>query len=199
MVKRVFSIHGWGGSPDTDWHPWLKQELDKKGFKVEVPAMPEPLNPKISSWVSTLKKAVGKSDKDTYLIGHSIGCQTVLRYIEQMDKNERVGGVILVAGWLHLTVDTWDENYTEEIAAPWLNTPIDFDKIKQHTTQIVDFYSEDDPYVPVSDSVLFKERLNAKVISVGNKGHVSKEDGVKEVPFVVGELMKIARKNQIVI
>ncbi|MBI4980923.1 alpha/beta hydrolase [Candidatus Woesearchaeota archaeon] len=193
MSKQVFIIHGWGGSPDTDWHPWLKQELERKGFKVEVPAMPDSFNPKIHSWVSTLKKAVGKSDKDTYFIGHSIGCQTILRYVEKLNQSEKVGGVIFVAGWLHLTVDTWDENYTEEIAAPWLNTPIDFNKIKEHATQMVDFYSENDPYVPVTDSILFKEKLDAKSISVGNKGHVSGEDRVKEVPFVVEELMRMVK------
>ena len=195
MAKRVFLVHGWGGSPDNDWHQWLKRELEQRGFKVEVPVMPDSLNPTISSWISKLKEVVGKCDKDTYFVGHSIGCQAIMRYVETLSKDEKVGGIIFVAGWLHLTVDTWDEVYTQKIAAPWLNTPIDFNKIKEHIDRIVDFYSENDPYVSVTDAVLFKEKLGAKIVSVGNKKHVSGEDGIKEVPFVVEELMRMVGEN----
>jgi len=34
MSKRVFLIHGWEGSPEEGWRPWLKKELEKRGFKV---------------------------------------------------------------------------------------------------------------------------------------------------------------------
>ena len=141
MVKRVFLIHGWGGSPDTDWHQWLKRELEKKYFEVEIPVMPDSLNPTISTWVSKLKEVVGKCDKDTYFVGHSIGCQAIMRYVEKLNKDEKVGGIIFVAGWFNLTDEAWDETYTKKIAAPWLNTNIDFNKIKEHTNKIVDFYS----------------------------------------------------------
>lgn len=189
MIKRVFIIHGWGGNPEEDWLQWLKRELEKKQFIVKVPTMPNSLDPKITSWVSKLKKVVGRCDKDTYFVGHSIGCQAIMRYVEQLDKIEKVGGIIFVAGWFNLTDNTWDDTYTKEIAKPWLNTPINFNKIKEHTDKIVDFYSENDPYVPVTDSILFKDKFNAKIVSVGKKGHVSGEDGVTEVPFVVKELM----------
>ncbi len=195
MTNRVFIIHGWGGSPDHDWHQWLKQKLEEKQFKVEVPAMPDSLNPNIVSWVSKLKEAVGKCDTNTYFIGHSIGCQAIMRYVQQLDKTEKVGGIIFVAGWFNLTDNTWDDTYTKEIAIPWLNTKIDFEKIKRHTSKIVNFYSEDDLYVPVSDALLFKERLNAKIVSVGNKKHINEEDGVTEVPFVVEELMKMVNSS----
>src|SRR3972149_7057895 len=95
-MKRVFIVHRWGGSPTADWYPWLKKELEKKGFVVFVPEMPTPDAPKIKSWVETLRKAVGSPDKDTYLVGHSIGCQTILRYLETLRLNERVGGVVFV-------------------------------------------------------------------------------------------------------
>ena len=43
MQKRVVIIHGWGGYPDEGWRPWLKHELETKGFLVLVPAMPDTL------------------------------------------------------------------------------------------------------------------------------------------------------------
>jgi esterase/lipase len=36
-MKKVFIIHGWDGYPEEGWFPWLKKELEKKGFSVFVP------------------------------------------------------------------------------------------------------------------------------------------------------------------
>ena len=45
-MKRVFIIHGWTGKPEGDWFPWLKQELETKGFQVQIPEMPDTEKPK---------------------------------------------------------------------------------------------------------------------------------------------------------
>ena len=125
-MKRCFIIHGWDGSPEEDWYPWLKQELEKKGFQVTVPAMPETNAPKIETWVTHLVRAVGQVDENTFLVGHSIGCQTILRYLEQLPMGQRVGGVVLVAGWVHrLNGDLSPEELI--IAKPWIETPLDLD------------------------------------------------------------------------
>lgn len=72
-MKRIFMVHGWDGFPENHWFPWLKKELEKIGFKVTVPKMPDTSNPKINSWVSFLEKSVGAIDIDAFFIGHSIG------------------------------------------------------------------------------------------------------------------------------
>ncbi|MEK7531450.1 MAG: alpha/beta hydrolase, partial [Patescibacteria group bacterium] len=84
------------------WFPWLKTELEKNGFQVHVPAMPESAEPKIEAWVSHLSKIVGDVDKNTYFVGHSIGCQTILRYLETLPADKKVGGATFVAGWFTL-------------------------------------------------------------------------------------------------
>lgn len=50
MNKRVFLIHGWGGSPTTDFLPWAKEELGKLGYEVITPDMPDTDYPKIETW-----------------------------------------------------------------------------------------------------------------------------------------------------
>ena len=98
-MKRMFIVHRWDGTPKSDWYPWLKKELEKKGFKVEVPEMPNTSEPKINDWVAHLKKVVGKLDSKTYFIGHSIGCQAIMRFLEKEDYNGKVGNIVFVAGW----------------------------------------------------------------------------------------------------
>ena len=101
MQKRAFIIHGWGSYPEEGWLLWLKKELEKKGFLVAVPSMPDTENPKIDSWVNHLSDIVGEPDVNTYLVGHSIGCQAIMRYLEELD-GKRIGGTVFVAGWFNL-------------------------------------------------------------------------------------------------
>src|SRR3989344_3930633 len=101
-MKRVFIIHGWGGFPEEGWFPWLKKELEARGFAVQVPAMPDTNEPKIETWVPHLAKLVGEPDEQTFLIGHSIGCQTVLRYLQTLKPGQAVGGALFVCGFLLL-------------------------------------------------------------------------------------------------
>ena len=171
MAKRVFIAHRWGGTPNDDWHPWIKNELENRGFEVFIPEMPNTENPVIESWVSHLSKIVGKPDKDTYFIGHSIGCQAIMRYLQGIDV--KVGGVLFIAGWLSLQgLETQEER---DVVEPWLTTPIDFDKVKRLANKITAIFSLDDPFVPISDSSIFKEKLDAKTITEKSKGHFNEE------------------------
>ena len=44
-------------------------------------------NPRIQKWVSKLAQTVGDADKQTYFVGHSMGCQTIVRYLEKLPEN----------------------------------------------------------------------------------------------------------------
>ncbi|MBU0666612.1 MAG: alpha/beta hydrolase [Nanoarchaeota archaeon] len=90
MTKRVFMVHGWEGYPENHWFPWLKKELETKGFEVFVPAMPDTDHPKMGAWLEHLTKITRAPDKDCYFIGHSLGCITILRYLETLQENQKV-------------------------------------------------------------------------------------------------------------
>ena len=190
MVKRAFLVHGWEGYPENCWFPWLKSKLEEKGFEVYAPAMPNTEEPKIEPWVNKLKEVVGKPDKDTYLIGHSIGCQTIMRYLQTLDEGTKIGGVIFVAGFFNLPyLETQEE---KDIAKPWLETKIDTDKLRKPTDNYVAIFSDNDPDVPLGDSELFKEKLGAKIIIEKDKGHFSDDAGITEIPIVLEEMLRIS-------
>src|SRR3989344_3597771 len=181
-MEKAILIHGWEGNPRNCWFPWLKKELEKKNFKVVVPKMPNSDEPKINLWISKLKDVVDFPDEETYFVGHSIGCQAIMRYLETLPEKTKIGGIVFVAGFFNLPfLETKEE---KEIAKPWLNNRINTDKIKMLTKNIVAIFSDDDQDVPLSDSKLFKERLNAKIIIEHNKGHFSDDAGIKELPVV---------------
>lgn len=187
--KKVYIIHMWNGHPKDCWLPWLKNELEKKKFEVSIPAMPDTEKPKIEEWVNRLLSLAPDPDENTYFVGHSIGCQAILRYLEKLD-NKKIGGIVFVAGWFTLTNLETEEEW--KVANPWLKTPIDFEKIKNNINKIVAIFSDNDPFVPLNDNVkLFSEKLNAEIIIEKNKGHFTGEDGIFKLPIVLQELEKL--------
>lgn len=186
-MKRAFIVHRWDGTPKSDWYPWLKKELEKKGFKVEVPTMPNTSEPKINDWVNHLKKVVGKLDNKTSFIGHSIGCQTIIRFLEKETYNSKLGNVVFVAGWFKL--DNLEGEEVEAIANPWIDTPIDFNKIKPKLSKLSVFLSTNEPHGFIEEnSKMFKEGLDAKIIILKDRGHFTADDGVNKLPEILNEL-----------
>ncbi len=148
-MKRVVIVHGWGGGSNNDWLPWIKTELEKMSYEVLVPDMPETDAPTIKKWVGTLAEVVGTPNPETYFIGHSIGCQAILRYLEAIDTE--VGGALFVAGWFNL--ENLEDAEASEIAKPWIETPINFEKIKEVLPKSILLISKDDPYGAFQENV----------------------------------------------
>lgn len=190
MKKRVFIVHGWGGNPQEGWFPWIKGELENKGFVVEIPSMPDTENPKIETWIPYLAKNVGKIDENTFFVGHSIGCQTILRYLESLPKNDKVGGAVFVAGWFNLKDLDSEE---KKIAKPWIKTLINFENIKQHASKFTAIFSTNDPYVPLEDKNVFESKLGAKTIIEKDKGHFDENSGITQLPIALKSLLEIRK------
>ncbi len=187
-MKKVYLIHGWSGSPENSFFPWLKEELEKKGFEVKALAMPNPDFPVIDDWVSYLANQVKVYEENTIFVGHSIGCQTIMRYFEL--QTTKAKGAVFIAPWFNLPFLETDGE--KKIAKPWLETSINFEKIKQNLPQITAIFSDDDPDVDLSDKELFEKNLNAKTIVEHNKGHFSDDAGITELPSALEAVLEIS-------
>lgn len=166
-MKRAVIVHCWGGYPNYCWYPQTKKELEAKGFQVDVPEMPDTENPKLSLWLPKLQETAPNPDEDLYLIGHSAGVITIMRYLEELDDSQKIGGVIFVAGFTDNLGFPELKNFFEE--------PIDFGKIKSKAKHFVAIASDNDPYVSLKFGDVFKEKLGAKVIIKHDMKHFSGE------------------------
>ncbi len=196
-MKRVFILHGWRGNPHEPWFVWIKKELEKRKFKVIIPKMPHPATPTIHDWVPFLKNKVGKVNKNTYFIGHSVGCQTVLRYLKTLKNNEKIGGCVFVAPWMHLDEKTIEEEGEEsvKIARPWTKSSINFNKVKRHANKFIAIFSDNDPFVPLDNINIFKNKLKAKIIVEHNKGHFDPSSNVTKVESALKSILQISNKQ----
>ena len=154
----VLVVHAYGGSPRKFWYPRLCEHVGDLA-DVEVIRMTNPSTPCIAVWLEDLEHRVSKlaaaaaaggeegaRDPDQqqvlYLVGHSVGCQTIIRFLAKPSTTElfkgikvggsagsssgrcdgnrvlRLGGCLLVAAWFEV-VDPW------EGMLPWCQTPVD--------------------------------------------------------------------------
>ncbi len=184
MPKRVFLIHGLRGSPNGGYLPWLKFNLEEQGYSVSSLAMPDPANPKMGAWVGKLSSAVGKPDRDCYFVGHSLGCITILRYLETLKKGEKVGGAVLVAGFSN------DLGYAE--LGSFFQKQIDWKGIISHCSNFVCLNSDNDDLVPIEQADLFREKLGAEIV-VKQLGHFD-VDELQDALFAVLRISNPAKR-----
>jgi predicted alpha/beta hydrolase family esterase len=176
-LKRAIIVHGWEGYPEEAWFPWLKKELETLGMEVEVPTMPDPVNPKMNEWVPHLKGTIGNPNEETCLIGHSLGCITILRYLEGLREGKKIGKVVMVGGFTDPLGYKELENY--------FKTNINWDEIMKHCRKFTAINSDNDQYVPIKHAGILKEKLNADVVIEHSKGHMGGDEDLKILPSVL--------------
>lgn len=186
IQKLAVIIHRWGGSPSDDWYPWLKVELEARGYRVIVPAMPNADVPEITPWVQTLRTTLANNPAhEVLLVGHSIGCQAIIRYLAEAFVP--VARALFVAGWVELMGLSGEE---QVIAEPWLTDHINTAAAKAHLGSSVAFFSGDDPLVPLSNQDFFRDRLGSRIVMLDGYGHFDEGFNASEIPELLTYIEK---------
>ncbi len=184
-MKKVFIIHGFEGTPNGGWRPWLMGELEKEGIYACALPMPTPEAPVKNEWVKTIKEAVQENYSEAILVGHSLGSSAILRYLETIGDNA-VSGAILASGPYTSTREQIDSFY---------DTPFDFEKIKKACKKFVVIHGDNDPFVSFDHAEKFSKSLDCELISIKNGGHLNGGSGCFELPEVLEEVLKLTAKT----
>ena len=185
-MNKIYIVHCWDGTKDDGWYPWLDKQLSNENNIVYRFDMPNTTSPDIDEWVSFLDSKVESLDENTFFVGHSIGCQTIMRYLQTKNMC-KIGGILFVAPWLELLDFAIQDEESFKVAKPWLNTKIDFEKVKQFTNNINCIFSDNDYFVSLDQKDKFEKLLDANTIVVSGKGHISQDDGVYELKEILEE------------
>lgn len=185
-MKEAVIIHLWEGYPEYCWYPRTKQELEEIGFMVDMPQMPDSNFPKQDKWVATLREKVQRPSEDIYLIGHSIGAVTILRYLENLPEEQQVGGVVLVAGFT--------DNMGYEVFSDFFTKPLDFEGIKSKARNFTVIISDDDPYIDMKYGYELRDKLNGELIIKNGLKHMSQ--GCNALPDVAGAIKRQVERSQ---
>lgn len=131
-MKNAIILHAMADTPNDYWYPWLKSQLEQKGYEVYAPQLPEADNPSIKVWVPFILEN-GKFTEETVIIGHSAGASVVLSLLEELKT--KVSQAILVAGFPFYPGGD-----------PIVKDLYDWEKIKSNVDEIFFINSDNDPY-----------------------------------------------------
>lgn len=194
MKKRVVVVHGKGSSPTDGWFPWLKHELESRGFEVLVPSMPDAYHPDRDFWVGTLTELLGTAHAETYFVGHSMGCQAILRYLESLPEGSHVGGAVFVGGFFEHISGERNGVPIREYYASWFRDALDAPKIRARLSKSVAVFSDNDPYIELANQEDYRNKLGSEIIIEHNKGHFrGTGDNIKDIPVVLEKILEISK------
>lgn len=178
-MKNAVILHGTNASPQDNWFPWLKEELENKNYKVWVPDLPQADHPNIKRYNEFLLSQNWKFDEETILIGHSSGAVEILGLLQELSEDIIIDKAILVAGFINdLGWDSLNELFLK---------PFDYEKIKKHAQKFIIIQSDNDPYVPAEHAKFLADKLNAELLMQHDEGHFSIENDSKynQFPFLL--------------
>ncbi len=183
-MKKVYIVHGYGGYPEKNWFPWLKSELEKLGVTVTVFKMPNTDTPQYSEWIPFLKeKIICNQDEEVCLVGHSLGCISILQYLNSITEDIKISGSILVAGFaspIHFT----------ELNS-FFDVPLNSEKIKKVCKNIIAINSDNDPHVPFNHAEELRDVFGAELITIHNGLHLNEKAGYKQFPLLLEKVKQV--------
>lgn len=179
-IDRILLVPRWSGTAASDFYPWLARELAPR-LRLEVaPLRPEPGAPQIEA---CLEELAGLDPARTLLVGHSVGCQVLMRALARVPDGGRAPALLCVAGWW--TVDRpWDT------LRPWITTPFDHARTAARCDRIEVLLSDDDPFTSDAEETRrrFIAALGAEVEVVPGRKHFN----AAEEPAVLAAIRRLA-------
>ena len=175
-VKNVIILHGTGDSPDDFWFPYLKNNLEDRGYSVWLPQLPNAQKPNLKDWLSFVLQK-GTISNDTILIGHSAGAQLILSILEKIDC--QIKQAILISGYAEALPNS-DES--EE------RNKLNWDAMRAHFKDIVFINSDNDPWgcTDAQGRIMFDHLGGTQIIrhGEGHMGSTTHKQPYKEFPFL---------------
>lgn len=165
-MKNALILHGTGGDSQENWFPWLKAQLEQRGFAVFVPDLPGADRPNINRYNQFIFQTEHwHFDQETILIGHSSGAVALLGLLASLPANVQVAACYLVGAFK-------DDLGWEALHDLFLE-PFNFVEIKKKAKKFVFVHSDNDPYCPLAHAQFLAKELEGELVVIPNQKHFS--------------------------
>ena len=172
------------GNPEENWFPWLRQELEKRGFEVDVPQFPINENQTLEGWERSFLEYYKKLDENSIIIGHSLGVIYALHVLQ--NKKRKIKGAFLVAGFissLHQGEKSFEDSFIEK--------ELKFNEIKNKSQHFFVYGSDNDPYVSLEKINELAEKLEIEPIIVEGAGHFNTKFGYTKFEDLLIDILSL--------
>jgi len=176
-MKNVIILQGAGETQSSFRLPYVKKELEKRGYEVWLPQLPGIENPQLEKILPFVLEG-GKFTNETVIIAHSAGCPLTLSVLEKIDV--KVKQAILVAGY---------SRPLPEGANSILQEKYGWKKIRNHVKDIIFINSDNDPWgCDDKQGREMFDKLGGTLIIKHGEGHMGSDSfnqPYKEFPLIV--------------
>lgn len=150
-------LHSYGTSPEANFYPWLKKELESRGYKVQVPLLPHSnrINFNEKDEIKILSKI--KFNENSVVIGHSLGAVVALKALELLRRP--IKKLFLVGGFIEPKFKDKPRPFADQY-----NWKFDFKKIKTNAEEVKILHDLDDPIIPLSQALKLQNKLQGELI-----------------------------------
>lgn len=169
---RVLLIHGFEGSRNSNWLPWLEEQLLQSGYEVVNRTWPNSYEPDFDEVMSFLKELAQDFGETDILVGHSLGALFALKLLEWLSgQGKSLAGVFLVApavGGLdfeHLQ-SLWPESDVSALRSI-VGKGVQWDRLDAFHKQV--FFSTNDPFIGLHAKDIFPSDWEKTVLA--KRGH----------------------------
>lgn len=176
MKNNYLLIHGSFGSPFSNWIPYLRKEIEYKNLEVYTPDFPTGVGyQNYENWSKLLKTYVDANiiNENTIIFAHSIAPIFICKFL--VENKIRVKRLVLVCGFNNYLGINKDYDAVNE--SMYFNNLSD---IKNYCSDIVCFYSDNDPYVKYEAEKEFADTITDNHIMISGGGHLNSESGYTE-------------------
>ncbi len=188
-MSNIFIFHGTEGYPEENWFPWLKEKLEKEGHKVFIPHFPSPpvVPAKLSEWNDVFDKYRGNLNKDSIIIGHSLGGVFALKVLEKL--NHSIKAVFLTGTPIGIKPLL---NYDRDCSFAAFD--FNWEAIRNNAKSFIVFHSDNDPYVSLGNGETLAKYLGVDLSFVPNAGHFNKKAGYMKFHELWEKFIEIDKK-----
>ncbi|WP_420553077.1 RBBP9/YdeN family alpha/beta hydrolase [Tenacibaculum aiptasiae] len=179
---KIYLIHGYTASKNSNWFPSFKKELQNENIDVIILEMPNSKNPQFEEWINHMEETITGDNENTIYIGHSLGCVAVLNYLN-INKKNAVKGLFLISGFV-------DETPIPELEQ-FIQPKLDYEYITNLTENRIAISAKNDDIIPYEYSKRMANKLNAKFILLDKGKHFIDRDNFLDFPFLVNEVKKL--------
>lgn len=175
---HVIIVHGWKGSPDLAWFPWVISALKERGYTVEALRLPRSFTPDRWTWSRRVREVMERSNpEETIILAHSLGCPTTLFALRDY-HGKPFRKIVFVSGFFRPFfvpfVHTW-----------FFGARLDIAQLRNKALSWHVIHGESDPLVPYKRGRELADMLGVPLETICGGGHFTPREKCIELPEVL--------------